>query len=275
MNHSERVEKFYDQNSKSFLKFGDHISTKCIHQPIWKDPTYSKEQALHYPHGEIQKWIETLTLNVVGNIKIADFGSGVGASVKYLAPLNQDKAFYAITLSKTQHQIAEEWLKKYPNIHCINDNYLNAALPPLNVIFQIESYNHCSNREALITKIKNQLIPGGFWIIFDDFVQEKYINHKDVNQYRKGWLLNILDTFQDFETDCRSNNLKVVNNINLTSYLKLGRPRDKWIKAFSPIIKYAAKINQYARSWYGGMARQKCLKKKMISYQMVVLQKNS
>lgn len=274
MQHVQRIKKYYNRNTRYFLRWGDQQGTLTLHQPLWKEKNFTKKQALHYPHELIQKWINRLRTIRDNSIHIADYGSGVGASIHYLSQQNPEDFFYGITISEVQHALAKERLEDNPQIQCILDDFeKHQPRHPYDLIYHIESYNYVENRFDFLKAISHALRPGGFWIIFDDFLEEGIPVNKTILNYEYGWMLGKLQTVQSLLSDASSLKFELVSNEDLTRYLKLGRTRDQWIRHFAPLIRRLARFSVYFRSWYGGMNRQKSLKHELIKYRMVVLRR--
>lgn len=274
MDHVDQIKQFYNRNTARFLRWGDHHRTRSIHQPVWRQESFTKDQALHYPHELIISQINKLRGVDEEILHIADFGSGVGASVKYLSDHYPDDFFYAITISKAQNDIARNWLQRKKNIKCIEGNFINFNFNhELNCIFQIESFNHVLEREKLLKQIKKSLASKGYWIILDDFLTKEGLTSKWIDQYEKGWVLGKIEFLPKLMEHAASVGLELLHQQDLTPYLRLGRPRDKLIKVLNPLISQLAGVNHYARSWYGGLGRQESLRRGLISYRCVVFEK--
>jgi len=270
MDHTEKVSEYYNYNTRKFLKWGDHASSQCIHQPIWREESYSKLEALHYPHLLISEWIEKIQ---TGSPLVSDFGSGVGGSLHYLSKLLPKVVFTGVTLSSVQNEIAHKAFNNTPNVHCICADFTQIKLTEQqHLIYQIESFNHAPSQWPLIENVSKNLEPNGIWIIFDDFIITNS-PHKMIDQYRNGWLVNALSTQKTFEERLAKFDFVIEGQQDLTAYIRLNRTRDKWNKLFQPIIKPLAKVNPYLRSWYGGLGRQYCLANRLIAYKMLVIRK--
>lgn len=72
--------------------------------------------------------------------------------------------------------------------------------------------------------------------------------------------------------------LTIIEEEDLTSYMRNNTLKHKWIRflvfSFRWIYDLLPQKSPYFRSWIGGKGKQYCLKKGIIKYKKIVLEKN-
>ena len=58
---------------------------------------------------------------------------------------------------------------------------------------------------------------------------------------------------------------------DLTGYLRLNRPRDRWIRLIAPVARLLAPVSRYCTFLVGGNARQSAYQQGLLQYMQLVL----
>jgi len=271
------VRKYYDDNTKMFLKHGEHGKTYGIHQPLYLERTDSVESAMHAQHAMILDRIQ----EGESPYHVLDLGCGVGSSLHYLikqTPRNID--FTGISISPGQIKLAQQNLlsdKHEDRIEfiCASFQQLPVDLVGIDLAFALESFIHSPDAEVFFQQISRYLKPGGLLLIFDDFLRRdastKY-EKRVLQEFRTGWKAVNLHQVDHFSNLANASNLELTDDINLTSYLKLGRLRDMVIAITAPFLRIMPIRHYYANFLLGGNARQQGFKEGLLEYRMLVFE---
>lgn len=272
---SEDIKEYYDDNTRRFLKFGQHAETQAIHQPIWAPGIKTVAEAVNYSHHLILDEIKTL-----GNgLDILDLGCGVGASLKYMSEqLAEGFSFWGITISSEQAQIAKnQFLEK--RIKVLEGNYLDIpkSIPKVDLAFCLEAFIHAEDGDRFFKSVSANLNPGGKLIIIDDFKSKENEDAKIlrlISAYQNGWHAPNFETLTHFEKIAGKYSLTLQKNERLNDYLKIGRPRDRFIKMYTRLFDGIVKDSKYFKMLKGGAAKQDLIRNGMLDYNFVVFEKS-
>lgn len=159
-NLNERIQHFYDQSSRLWLKiWGEHM-----HHGYYGPDGKSKKE-----HQQAQVDLIEALLDF-GQVKqapqILDVGCGVGGGARYLAK-KYKAAVLGITLSPVQVQqgnrynevegLANQITLKVQDVYELNP----ATLPQFDLIYSMESAEHMPEKEQLLELFLRLLRPGG------------------------------------------------------------------------------------------------------------------
>jgi len=285
MNHSKQVKQYYEQNTRRFIHLKKDV-TKSIHQPLWKEDSYSTEEAYNYSNQLILKEIQQHKTNQ--SLTIIDLGCGVGSSIFYLQQ-QIPASYYGITISPTQIALAKQKAQQSASqntIQFLEADFTNLPkiLPKVDIAFSIEAFIHAPNANKYFEQISQHLKTGGKLILIDDFLTNKVdINQLDkkskqaIQDFRYGWLANSLTSQTELVAISNSYGLRLIDAIDLTPYMRNNTWKHKWIRllvtTFRWLYNLAPKKSYYFRSWIGGQAKQYCFKKGLIQYRKVVFEK--
>jgi len=159
---------------------------------------------------------------------------------------------------------------------CASFQQLPQDLVDPDLAYAIESFIHSPDAEVFFQQISKCLKPGGLLMIFDDFLRRDARTKKEkriLQEFRTGWKANNLDKIDHLSNLANASNLELKEDINLTSYLRLGRLRDKVIAMTAPILRIIPIRHQYATFLLGGNARQQGFKEGLLDYRMLVFNK--
>ncbi len=273
------VRKYYDHNTKMFLKHGEHGDTFGIHQPLYLNQGDSTEAAMHAHHHMIVNALGD-THNSVTHI--LDLGCGVGSSVAFLANnTSKHVHFTGISISSEQIDQAQKITASSANsdrisFQCASFQDLPIEISNIDLAYSIEGFIHSPDASVFFQQVGNALKPGGKLILFDDFLLRAATTKKEeriLGDFRSGWKANSIYTVTQLDNISREAGFVFVNDDDVTGFLRLNRPRDKAIAVLSSLLRHVPSLGIYQRFLLGGNARQQGFKHGLLSYRMLVFQK--
>lgn len=291
MNHSKGVKNYYENNTRRFLRFHRDAATKSIHQPLWKEANFTLKEAVFYAN----ELILTIIKNHPNkkNLKIIDLGCGVGSSLFYLEnKLNQPANYIGISISETQIDIAQKELNDLPKTNSTfqfitaDFTQLPTSLPTIDIAFSIEAFVHASAPEKYLSAISPYLTKGGKLILIDDFLTDGVDTstldkkaQKAIADFKYGWMANSLITKTELVEVASNYDLNIIEEEDLTPYMRNNTLKHQWIRflvvSFRWLYDLLPQKSAYFRSWIGGVGKQYCLRKGIIQYKKVLIEKVS
>lgn len=276
---SERVQRFYNENTDLFLTLG-HSSEGSIHRAIWAYGVSSRDEALHYIDDQICKLL--LDQNYSSPPHIVDLGCGVASSLCYIESQISVSGL-GITLSEKQCKLANRRIKNQGysgKLECIQSDFckLPKGLQQADLAFAIESFVHAQSAGAFFHQASTLVKPGGHLVICDDFLADETLLQDStashwLERFREGWLVSSLLSHEQVNKYASQAGFKKIESQNLSPYLKLNRPRDYLISLLVRALNKISLKSPYLQMLYGGDALQKCLSKQWINHELKVWQK--
>ena len=283
MAQAESVRQYYEHNTRRFLRHGQHDHTDYMHQPLWVHPEMDLNAALNHIHTLILRSVESLDSP---DLCLLDLGCGVGGSVCYLAQhTHSDTQLYGITISPLQAQLGQQ---KCVQLGLANRVTLQAgdylAIPPeipqVNLAYSIEAFVHATDAQRYFQQAAQHLLPGGRLLILDDFLTPQalalpagHLGHTLIKRFRKGWMAESLKGIDEVRGLAENAGLRLKENEDMTPFMRIGRPRDRWIGYLLPFVRLLAKGSPYFRALMGGNAKQRCIKNGWVEYRFLVFEK--
>jgi SAM-dependent methyltransferase len=282
--HLRQVRKYYDHNTARFLKWGKGERTFNLHAALWPPEVKSLSAAMHCSDELVAREIERCPCPVE---RVLDLGCGVGGSVFYLARrLPLVRSFTGISLSPLQIGSARQRIPKAlrSRIHFEEGSFLKLPADRFETDFSyaIEAFTHCPDPATFFAVQADLLPPGGRLAIVDDCLNDASHAQKPsarqmrlLDSYRRNWLLPGLRGLTALTSLAEERGFRRVKDLNLTPYLRLGRPRDR---AISLLVKFLGPLmtrDAYLRSLVGGDARQKSYLAGLIHYRLLVFEKHA
>jgi SAM-dependent methyltransferase len=291
--HVARVADYYDANTRRFMRSGEGSSGGAIHRCVWApDATTTAEAADTVNRLFIERLRERLLAGrgrVEGRVDVLDLGCGVGATMMRLAQelgdLGDDVHVSGVTISPVQAEIGQRRFAAAglaERCRIVVADF--AELPPeprYHAIVAIESVVHSPSLASLIPRLAERLQPGGRLILCDDWMTEK--DHEAsperarcLAQFRAGWRIGSLHTVDEVQAMAEPAGLMLVENLDLTPYLRLGRPRDRVIEV---LVKATGRLPWIGRrlveqplwaNMIGGSALQTGLAQRWLEYRVLV-----
>ncbi|MEO0468533.1 MAG: class I SAM-dependent methyltransferase [Bacteroidota bacterium] len=281
---SARVKAYYDNNTRRFLKLGKNQNTGNIHQALWAPGVKSFDDAINYSNQLIVDQIEGMPQD--RKLEVLDLGCGVGSSLRYVARKTDERVHLrGVTISPTQIEIGRQLIEQdmlADRCRMIEADFLELPeeIQDLDLAYSIEAYNHAASPEGFLASIAGRLRTGGRLLMVDDFLGEHIDrdNYSEKNKqlmfdYREGWLAFSLLKKSETEEMAADYGLKPVSDQDLTPFMELGRPRDKFIELMYNLGRKAMMKSLYMQSLVGGHAKQVLLREKTIWYGTAVWEK--
>jgi len=270
----ESVQRYYDRNTAPFLRFARMFSPPAIHQPLYETAGTSLTTALHTHHRILLEFLPVGD----GEMHILDLGCGVGQSLFYLADHTPDNMLYhGITLSGEQAEMGRRYaikLARAARVRIYEGSFqaLPEHVPTVDLAFAIESFIHSSDAHEFFVQIRSRMHPGGQLILFDDFRTDSTddaASGRILEDFRTGWLAHNLLPHDEIVQHAAEAGLNIVEVRDLTPFLKLNRPRDRFVRLIVPLARVFMKRSVYCRFLVGGNARQLAYQRGLLAYRML------
>jgi SAM-dependent methyltransferase len=283
---NKAVASYYDSNTRRFLTFGHGAAGYAIHRAVWGPGVSDRRDAIHFVHGMIAKELEQCSPLVV-----LDLGCGVGGSMLFLA--ERFKAEYAgVTISQVQYDIGKSLFAGHNLSSSLQilagdfvENQCIDELKKINTgrrtfVYCIESFLHVSDADSFFAGISRLLSSGDRLVICDDFLalpdraaESSEGTDRLLSDFIDGWKVGTLISAGEVEALAMAHRFTMLGNMDLSTYLEIGRPRDKIIKMIIPFIRPLRRTNPFLDNLIGGGALQECLQKGIIQYRYLTFQK--
>lgn len=268
-----RVRDYYDANTWKFLLTGNG---KSLHRELWADGVKTRREAIDHVH--------ELVLTHLGEeaTRVIDLGCGVGAACFYLAERRAVEV-HGVSVSGRQVAIANRLARRQGSMRgkcafwegdfCALSPGLRDGLGGADLAFSIEAFVHAPGPASYFATAAAILRPGGRLVVIDDFLVDGTGQHPLVDDFRAGWEAPSVMTLRRATELAAGHGFKEIEAVDLTRLMRIGRPRDRVIRALLPVLKRAARHSLWAQSLVGGDALQACYRKGFITYQMLVLER--
>ncbi len=261
----DAVAEYYDANTASFGRTGQGGAS--IRRAVWAPGVQTRADSFRSVDARI---LERLRARP-SPCRVVDLGCGLGASLLWL---REHVAFegIGITLSGVQARATQAAFAGADGLRCLEASYtdLPTEIADVDVAFAIESFVHAPSAEAFLAPIARALRPGGELLICDDFLGPQRAHHAGaLDKTRWGWMANCLVLPDEVIALAAAHGLDCVANDDLTDFLELGRPRDRLLELVVTLGAPFKPSSWLFRSWVGGVALQKCLKKRALEYRLL------
>lgn len=280
------IRDYYDHNTLRFLSYGAQRKTGTIRRPVWGEGVENNAQALHCVDLRILNEAHELWDPNQIKLRVADLGCGAGASLFYLAR-NFGESFIGIgiTISPVQATLAQKGaLQRKLTDRCkfLLGDFLN---PPISgecdLVYSIESFAHTRDAEQFFRSASQLLKKGGRFVLCDDFLssigEDASLNSQRktlLEAFRWGWNVASVKSTQ-YVTDLANQvDLNLIENLDLTSYLKLRPIPANLFKMFLSTYRISGIKDLYWQSVLGGQALQLCLSQGLVEYRYLVFERS-
>lgn len=296
------LRRYYEWNTELFLRLSGGASTLSLHRPVWGENVNTRDEAFAYPYRLVLQTVRQVTSSTETAptahepgrgesprdrfLRVLDLGCGVGGGIQYLlnhvdVPLRAT----GVTLSPTQVERARREARRRgfdPNRYDFleADFYNLPSLEAVEVAFAIEAFALAEQSGAFFEAVARVLRPGGHLVLIDDFfadpASERSLSPPEqqwVETIRDGWHAHGLCSVSAATKAAEAYDLRLVDTSNLTSYLPLNRPRDRFIEWCIVPLRPLLWHWPYFRGLIGGDALQKCLKAGIIEYRHLVFER--
>ncbi|MFG1838152.1 SAM-dependent methyltransferase [Micromonospora sp. NPDC049175] len=282
--HVDRVADYYDDNTRRFLLVAESPGSDAIHRGVWTPDVANTAEAMDTVN---RLMIERVRGHVPADgARVLDLGCGVGGTMVRLAR-EVDGLISGVTISRVQADIAakrfaREGLTDRCDVICADFAELPAR-PHYDAMVAVEAVVHSPSLENLLPSLADRLRPGGRLILCDDWMTDKdrglAARERCLDQFRAGWRVGSLHTVGELVAMSERAGLRLVEDLDLTAYLRLGRPRDRLIKlavgatAVVPRLRERVVEMPFWANMIGGSALQVGLSRRWLEYHLVVLEK--
>jgi SAM-dependent methyltransferase len=281
---ADQVREYYDANTPAFERFGQSGDMGAIRRAVWGPGVCSELQAFTYVDDLILQRTPGTRAQGAGPVHVLDLGCGTGASIVYLASKSSVSAT-GVTISPVQAhraaaRIAAAGLER--RVRCLQADFLELPvdLEPAALAFSIEAFVHAPVASAYFAAAAARLQPGGLLIVCDDFATARTQGNMAARDaacladFRDGWIAPSLMTPQAADEFAQRAGLRLLENIDLTPHLQLGRPRDRLLALAVRIGRHLPLRGYRFRSLKGGSALQTAIARGLIEYRFLVWQRS-
>jgi cyclopropane fatty-acyl-phospholipid synthase-like methyltransferase len=270
---TSQIRHFYDRNTAGFLVTGQ--SNSALHRAVWGPGVTTRDEAFRYIEGEIVQLLRALPSSL-DDVHVVDLGCGVGGSLSYLAEHLPIRAT-GITLSPVQQRIATARFRgagHSDRLRCLAGDY--SAVPDdvgrADLVFAIESFVHATDAAAFVAQCHRLVRPGGLLVIADDFLRSASTADaaRTIARFKSGWRVNTLLSAGELETLARAAGFSHVRTTDLTSFVEIRRPRDRFVHGVLSLIGWLPLEDTRLGYLVGGSALQTALARGWIGYDLAV-----
>jgi cyclopropane fatty-acyl-phospholipid synthase-like methyltransferase len=258
------VRDYYDANTWKFLLAGEE---RAIHRGLWGPGVKSPGEAAHHTHA--------LVLDELGpsDRRVLDLGCGVGTAALYLARRRAVEVV-GVSISPAQIRLADRYAARggpmagHVRFAVADFTALPTELVGFDLAFAIESFVHADPAGAFFAAAARALRPGGALVVIDD-VRTGDRDDPALEDFRAGWHAPSVLSVAEAEALAVEAGLRLVASRDLSSWQRLGRPRDRFIHAVLPVLRRARGRSMWAQSLVGGDALQRCHRAGLLEYRLL------
>jgi SAM-dependent methyltransferase len=273
-----QVRRYYDRNTSAFIRRGEGGGVGAIHRAVWGPGVTDRSSAFRYVENRITEWLQPIC-HVQDDVHVVDLGCGIGASLCYLAQQLPIRGT-GITLSPVQAALGQQRIASLAlsdRVRCLEGDYiaLPPGLPQADLAYAIESFVHGPSPQRFFAEAARLIRPGGVLIVCDDVRRETRARMaaRSIDRFVRGWHVNSLLTRDALIGVARSGGFAHESTTDLTSYLELGRPRDRAIAALVALVAWLPMSSTRLAPLIGGSALQTCLARGWLAYELTVFRR--
>ncbi|MEJ5225568.1 MAG: class I SAM-dependent methyltransferase [Anaerolineales bacterium] len=255
------LRRYYDANTRLFLRFGSSAETAAIHRALWMPGITRLADALSAAHDLILD--EARPLRPAP--RLLDLGCGVGAALSHLL-VRLPASGVGLTISPVQARLAARHAPS--NAHILEaDFHALPLVPGFDLAYAIEAFVHAHSAGQFFREVGRVLRPGGLLILIDDFRGERDSPWRAV--YQQGWHAPNLITVEETRTLAAAHNLTLTLNRDLTPYLRLRALPNPLARLLLSAGRPLGGAHPIIPSMLGSMALQQALRDGAVTYRML------
>ena len=270
---TELVRRYYDHNMAAFERLGQGGAS--IHRAVWGPGVSTRMAAMHHVD---ELLLATLPPDL-DRPTVVDLGCGVGASLRYLAD-QVDLRGEGLTISGRQADRAATLLADAgltDRVRCREGDFLfvpDDLAGRADLTFSIEAFVHSPDADRYLHEAARTLRPGARLVVCDDFLTsadppESHRAARWLDEFQDGWRIGSLVTVDRLRSLAAGHGLTLARDLDLTPWLELRRPRDRFISVLVALARVARPGGDYWRSLVGGNALQLALLHGLLSYRFL------
>jgi cyclopropane fatty-acyl-phospholipid synthase-like methyltransferase len=257
------VRHYYDANTWKFLLTG---SQRAIHRELWGPGVTTVAEAVHHTHD--------LVLDQLGDARrVLDLGCGVGTASLYLAR-RRPVDVVGVSISPEQVRLARRFAERSAPLEgtvrfeVADFTDLPDDLAGFDLAFAIEAFVHAGSAAEFCRNAARALRPGGVLVVVDDVLSGDSTDAR-LDDFRAGWHVSSLLTVPEVERLAAEAGLELEESRDLSSLQRLGRPRDRLVRAALPVLGRLQGRSVWAGSMVGGDALQRLHRDGLLEYRLL------
>lgn len=276
----EQIARYYDRNTRRFLRFGGSGPVAAIHRQIWAPGVQTSAQAFLYLNRLAAEAIAPAL--APGGNHVLDLGCGVGGTstwlVEAMRPAHEIRVT-GVTNSAVQRDLAERRARQLglgQSCRFVQADFLR--LPELELAqaaLAIESFVHASTASTFFTQVARRLAAGARLVICDDFLARSPEPGPQAafwtRRFQRYWHTpNLLTVPRTIEL-AQATGFTLLAQRDLTAYLRYFAPP---VLAAMKAITRLHLPSKYWANLAGGVALQVCQQAGWTVYAALVFEKN-
>lgn len=272
---TERVRRFYDRNTASFVRHGQGGRQGAIHRAVWGPGVTTRDRAFTYVEDLVAGLIQS---RPAGRVHVLDLGCGLGTSLCRLAGRLPIRGT-GVTLSPVQARAAEAWIREAGltgRVRCLEADFTALPeMPAVDVAYAIESFVHGPDPARFFAECARVIAPGGLLAICDDFLAGPVDPRAErtLARFRRGWRVHTLIGAETLIAMAARAGFYHEATTDLTPCLELRRPRDRAVAVATAFLGWLPLEDTRFGHLIGGSALQTALARGWLAYQFVVLRR--
>ncbi len=280
---SRDVIRYYDANTRRFLRHGHGKSASAIHRAVWAEGVENRREAMEYINRRI-----AARLRESASASLLDIGCGVGGSLRFIAKGGGIRAV-GLTISSVQAEIgrrllAEEDCSETCSIitaDFLDPTSIESLEGPFDTAIAVESLLHMEDPARFFSHAARLLSARGELIICDDILRSPPTDADPtatdppapaealLRRFREGWHAEGLRSRDELVALAAEAGFELQSDEDLTAYLELDRPRDRLIRLIVAATAALPLRSPFWRNLRGGDALQSLLRRGDLSYRLL------
>jgi SAM-dependent methyltransferase len=281
---SEATARYYNRNTRRFLRFGGGGAAGAIHRPVWAPDVTDRTGAFEYLNRCVAEAVRPV-LPPQASARLLDLGCGVGGTATWLA-LRLPVEVTGITNSAVQVEIARKRAAglgldrrcRFLDGDFLDPQSLEADAGGFTAAYAIESFAHAADPRRFFAQTASALAQGGRLVICDDFLSaagerapENSPAGRTLRRFKAGWHIANLLTAERAAGLAAALGLQPVETQDLTPYLRSFHPL--LLRLMLAVTRLPLRW-AYWQNLSAGSALQMCIRRGWTRYQVLVFEKS-